>query len=184
MLFYCQSVVLHLCVITNNSIGYLRLILIKVVSGAQVVLTLEQSALVHTWPSMQCERQPPCLSPSLLCYCFSPRPTCRTTHESSFSGPTCPSFFYILRWLRTERLPFLCHITTSPHLHMLFTLPHLMSPLCCWSCTLPRPRFYVLPFYHVSTSQTVATLPHLQVYFYVVSLPCFHSSTPQFSINI
>ena len=177
MLFDCQSFVLHLCVITNNSIGYLRLILIKVVSGAQVVLMLEQRALMHTWSSMQCERQPPCLSPSLLCYCFSPRPTRRTTHESSSSGPP---FFYILRWLCTERLPFLCYITTSPHLHMLFTLPHLMSPLCCWSCTLPRPRFYVLPLYHVSTSQTVATLPHLPVYF----LCCQSAMLSQFVIIV
>jgi len=164
MLFDCQSFVLHLCVITNNSIGYLRLILIKVVSGAQVVLMLEQRALMHTWSSMQCERQPPCLSPSLLCYCFSPRPTRRTTHESSSSGPTCPSFFLYTAVTVHGTLTFPLlhnHITTPPHVVYTSTsdvasvLLKLHAATSTFLCTA------TLPCFHISDCRYTAASPSL-----------------------
>jgi len=169
-------------VITNSSIGYLRLILIKVVSGARVVLTLEQRALMHTWSSMQCERQPPCPSPSLLCYYFSPRPTRRTTHESSFWAHV-PFVFYTAATVHgafTFPLPH-NHITTSPHVVYTSTsdvtpvLLKLHAATSTFLCTATPPCF------HISDCRYIAASPRL---FLCYQSACFFSSTPQFSINI
>ena len=48
------------------------------------------------------------------------RPTCRTTHESSFSGPACPSFFIYCGDCARSAYPFPCYISTLPHIYMLF----------------------------------------------------------------
>ena len=93
MLFDCQSFVLHLCMITTNSIGYLRLILIKVVSGAQVVLMLEQSrfdaylAVDAVWKTASVPLRVCSAATSLLGLCAA-RPTSRL-----FLGPRALRFF-------------------------------------------------------------------------------------------
>ena len=177
MLFDCQSFVLHLCMITTNSIGYLRLILIKVVSGAQVVLMLEQSrfdaylAVDAVWKTASVPLRVCSAATSLLGLCAA-RPTSRL-----FLGPRALRFLYTAvtaHGALTFSLPH-NHITTPPHVvPMSITLPHLMPPLCCWSCTL----HVSLPCFHISDCRYTAASPSLFLCCQSAMLSQFH--TPVF----